>query len=124
MVFTWVNTIALNFYRRAIRNERALKTLPELGTAAGPDLAAIDLRRLLTFCRPCDRKLLEQQMKGATAEEMARDLGVSETAVRIRLLRARRAARSAAEKQRLQLAKGIERTNRPEGISRQAATAA
>src|SRR5258708_2473749 len=25
MVFTWVNTIALNFYRRAIRSERALQ---------------------------------------------------------------------------------------------------
>ncbi len=105
MIFTWVNTIALNFYRRAIRSERAFQALPELSTSAGPDLAAIDLRRLLTFCRPCDRNLLEEQMRGATAEEMARDLGVSETAVRIRLLRARRAARMAAEKQRMHLAK-------------------
>jgi len=106
MVFTWVNTIALNFYRRAIRSERALKALPELSSSAGPDLAAIDLRRLLTFCRPCDRQLLEAQMRGATAEEMAKDLGVSETAIRIRLLRARRAARSAAERQKSHSSKG------------------
>lgn len=124
MVFTWVNTIALNFYRRAIRNERALKTLPELGVTAGPNLAAIDLRRLLTFCRPCDRLLLEQQMRGATAEEMARELGVSETAIRIRLLRARRAARMAAEKQRIQLAKGLQLAKRRKPLAQTSANAA
>jgi DNA-directed RNA polymerase specialized sigma24 family protein len=124
MVFTWVNTIALNFYRRSIRNERAVQALPELSTTAGPDLAAIDLRRLLTFCRPCDRQLLEQQMHGATAEEMAKDLGISETAIRIRLLRARRAARNAAEKQRVHLANQMQRGKMLTALTHSSATAA
>jgi len=107
MVLTWVNSIALNLYRHSIRsdraNQRALKALPDSRTAAGPDLAAIDLRRLLTFCRPCDRVLLEQQMRGVSAEEMARELGVSNTAIRIRLLRARRSVRIAAETRSIQI---------------------
>ena len=37
-------------------------------------------------------------MRGATTEEIARKQGVTETAIRIRLLRARRAARSRVEK--------------------------
>ena len=36
--------------------------------------------------------------RGVTAEEIARKQGVTETAIRIRLLRARRAARSRVEK--------------------------
>jgi len=42
-------------------------------------------------------------MNGATTEEIARKQGVSETAIRIRLLRARRATRSRLEKRALQL---------------------
>jgi DNA-directed RNA polymerase specialized sigma24 family protein len=37
-------------------------------------------------------------MQGDTAEEIARKQGVTETAIRIRLLRARRAARAKAER--------------------------
>src|SRR6266851_5532435 len=98
LVVTWVNTIALNVYRSVLRSEPAYQALPELSTKAGVNLAAIDVARILKICRPCDRILLEQQMRGVTAEEIARKQGVSETAIRIRLLRARRAARSRVEK--------------------------
>lgn len=93
LVGTWVNTIALNVYRSILRSEPAYQALPELRAKAGVNLAAIDVARILKICRPCDRLLLEQQMHGVTAEEIARKHGVSETAIRIRLLRARRAAR-------------------------------
>ena len=98
LVVTWVNTIALNVYRSVLRSEPAYQALPELSTKAGVNLAAIDVARILRICRPCDRALLEQQMRGVTAEEIARKQGVTETAIRIRLLRARRAARSRVEK--------------------------
>ena len=98
LVGTWVNTIALNVYRSVLRSERAFQSLPEFYTGTGVNLAAIDLNRILKFCAPRDRALLELQMQGDTAEEIARKQGVTETAIRIRLLRARRAARSKAER--------------------------
>ena len=103
LVITWVNTIALNVYRSVLRCEPSYQELPELSTKAGVDLAAIDIARILRVCRPCDRILLEQQMRGVTAEEIAREQGVTETAIRIRLLRARRAARSRIEKRAIRI---------------------
>jgi DNA-directed RNA polymerase specialized sigma24 family protein len=102
-VRTWVNAIALNVHRGMFRREPEYELLPELLTHAGVDLAAIDVARILTICRPRDRILLEQYMRGFTAEEIARQHGVTETAIRIRLLRARRAARTRAERRALRL---------------------
>ena len=93
MVVTWVNAIALNVHRSSMRAEGVFQALPELSSKAGVNLAAIDLARVFKVCRPAERILLEQQMNGVTAEEIARLEGVTETAVRIRFLRARRAAR-------------------------------
>ncbi len=99
MVVTWVNTIALNVYRGLIRREffhPELTKLPE--KTASIDVAAIDVAHILEFCRPRDRRLLEQQyVNGMTTEELAREQGVTKTAIRIRLLRARRHARSQIE---------------------------
>lgn len=103
LVVTWVNTIALNAYRTVLRSQPAFQDLPELASKAGLNLAAIDIASILKICRPCDRALLEQQMRGITAEEIARQQGVSETAIRIRLLRARRSARARVEKRRARL---------------------
>lgn len=103
MVITWVNTIALNVYRSILRKETLTQELPELPSAFRINIAAIDVARVLQFCRPCERTLLEQQMQGVAIEEIARKQGVTETAIRIRLLRARRAARSQAEKRAVQL---------------------
>jgi DNA-directed RNA polymerase specialized sigma24 family protein len=99
-VLTWVNTIALNVHRRLRRMQPSSllvveghEHLAEFQTR-GIDLAAIDLSRLLKKCAPAHRCLLEQQMQGVTAAEIAHQNGTTETAVRIRLLRARRGARS------------------------------
>ena len=102
-VVTWVNTIALNAYRRVMRREAPSQELPEIISPHGIDMAAIDVHRILNFCRPSERMLFEQQMHGATTEEIARKQGVTETAIRIRLLRARRATRSRLEKRATQL---------------------
>ena len=93
MVVTWVNAIAMNAYRGIRRKEPCYQVLKEL-RAPDPSLAAIDVGRILGFCRPRDRTLLEQQMQGFTTREIARREGVTATAIRIRLLRARRRVRS------------------------------
>jgi len=101
MVVTWVNTIALNVYRTLLRSETARRELPEVADrAVAIDLAAIDVARVLNSCGPRDRILLEQYMDGFTMAEIAERQNATETAVRIRLLRARRAARGRAERSR------------------------
>ena len=98
MVVTWVNAIALNVHRRVLRSEPLWQALPELGTMPGINLAAIDMARILRLCCPGDRALLRQQMNGLTPREIARMRGVPESAIRVRLLRARRAARLRVER--------------------------
>lgn len=100
LVVTWVNTIALNVYRRVKRREGVWNALHDVSTRPGVNLAAIDMARILRICGPGDRALLEQQMKGLTPCEIARQRGIPESAIRIRLLRARRAARLRLEQAR------------------------
>jgi DNA-directed RNA polymerase specialized sigma24 family protein len=99
-VVTWVNTIALNVYRSLLRNEslvnREVQQIPDRVVAI--DLAAIDVGRMLSSCGSRDRILLEQYMDGFTMAEIARKHDSTETAIRIRLLRARRAARCRAQR--------------------------
>jgi len=97
LVLTWVNTIALNCYRATMRRESHMQPLSELPGASVIDLDAIDVKKVLRFCRPRQRKLLQQQAEGVSTAELARDHGVSPTAIRIRLMRARRAARELLE---------------------------
>jgi DNA-directed RNA polymerase specialized sigma24 family protein len=101
LVVTWINTIALNVYRSSIRREPAnCELLDPPDKTVSINLAAIDVARLLTLCRPSNRRLLEQCMTGTTTAEIASEQGVSETAIRIRVLRARRDARSSLEGQK------------------------
>jgi RNA polymerase sigma-70 factor (ECF subfamily) len=94
---TWINTIALNMYRRAAHvDSRTLPLLDRTGEA-NVDIAAIDLASLLKYCSSSDRVLLLHQLHGLTTSEIAREVGATETAVRIRLMRARRSARSMSE---------------------------
>lgn len=105
MVITWVNAIAMNVHRTFLRSERTYQSMPEFYSKSEVNLAAIDLARILKFCCPRDRALLELQMQGDTAEEIAQKQGVTETAIRIRMLRARRAARSRIERKTVPKAK-------------------
>jgi RNA polymerase sigma factor (sigma-70 family) len=93
-IVTWVNSIALNQFRRAIRRERRVETLYDMADPGLPvNWAAIDLSRILKSCSPGQRKLLQAQLEGNTAKEIAEHTGASPTAIRLRFLRARRAAR-------------------------------
>jgi DNA-directed RNA polymerase specialized sigma24 family protein len=91
MVLTWMNSIALNIHRSYIRREPLLQTLPELSTPPRINLAAIDVRRILKCCKTNDRMVLQRHyLEGYKVQEIANSQGWTETAVRIRLLRARR----------------------------------
>jgi DNA-directed RNA polymerase specialized sigma24 family protein len=57
------------------------------------DLDAIELGRLLDRCSGRDRALLEQSLQGYSAEEIARNSGITPTGIRVRMLRARQALR-------------------------------
>jgi RNA polymerase sigma-70 factor, ECF subfamily len=95
-LLTWVNSIALNVYRTALRREPLTEALPEL-QASGHDSegAMIDAERILRECKPSDRIVLESHyIRGYKLEEIAAQNNWSETAVRIRLLRARRKMKS------------------------------
>lgn len=94
MVITWVNSIAWNVYRSA--NRRApLQELPELPVPPQVNLAAIDVERALRCCKANERNVLKQRyIEGFQIKDIARREGRTQTAVRLRLLRARRAARA------------------------------
>ncbi|MEO5926402.1 MAG: sigma factor-like helix-turn-helix DNA-binding protein [Bryobacteraceae bacterium] len=102
MIIPWINTIALNQYRRLLRGggreEEWKPEYNEIATnATALNWAAIDIGRILESCRPCDQSLLKAQLLGVTSKEIAEREGVSATAIRIRLLRARRSARQSCE---------------------------
>jgi RNA polymerase sigma-70 factor, ECF subfamily len=91
LVLTWTNTIALNIYRTMLRRERQTEPLSEVELSTSLNVAAIDIERILMECKPNDRIVLEEHyIDGYKTTEIAQLRGCSETAVRIRLLRARR----------------------------------
>ena len=117
MIVSWVNAIAVNVHRYTIHHEARYQELPELHSSAGIDLARIDAAKILTLCRPRDRDLFEQQMGGLTADEIAIQRGVSTTAIRIRFMRARRAARAGLEGRAAELRNRQERAADDRGWS-------
>jgi RNA polymerase sigma factor (sigma-70 family) len=91
MVLTWMNSIALNIHRSFLRREPLVHALPEIPTPPKINLAAIDAKRILQCCKKNDRIVLEgHYLEGFKVQEIASEHGWTETAVRIRLLRARR----------------------------------
>jgi RNA polymerase sigma-70 factor (ECF subfamily) len=94
LALTWMNSIALNIHRGHIRREPLLQTLPELSVRPRINLAAIDVRRILERCKDHERMVLRwYYLEGCSVQEIARQQGWTQTAVRIRLHRARRNAR-------------------------------
>lgn len=94
LLTTWINTIAFNCFRQTIRREKYQEVLTEVRGETSIDMS-LDLARVLDRCREPYRALLLQQLAGKTVQEIASDLGSTATAVRLRLMRARRSARKA-----------------------------
>src|ERR1019366_8672919 len=85
------SSMALNIHRISMRRQPFLQALPELSTPPRVNLAAIDVRRILKTCKKNDRLVLQRHyLEGYKVQEIAKSQGWTETAVRIRLLRARR----------------------------------
>lgn len=94
MVVTWVNSIALNLCRSYLRKP-PFEALQDLAAPPQADFASIDTRKILDLCNSEERVLLQQQyLDGLGISEIALQQGCSETAARIRILRARRAVRA------------------------------
>ncbi|MBK9166198.1 MAG: hypothetical protein IPM24_01900 [Bryobacterales bacterium] len=96
---TWVNSIALNLYRNHAKRDLRLEELRELPIRSDPNVASIDVGRMLATCNPSDRSLLRTRyLEERDIAEIATACGCSQTAVRIRLLRARRRLRERVER--------------------------
>jgi DNA-directed RNA polymerase specialized sigma24 family protein len=79
------HTSELHPPRAATPNLARAFDIPEI------NLAAIDVRRILKSCKHNDRMVLQRHyLEGFKVQEIAEQQGWTETAVRIRLLRARR----------------------------------
>ena len=92
MVGFWVNSIARNLFRARFRGPATLP-LEALDPSYTPfytmDLKALELRRLIARCPLRDRKVLKRNLEGYSAEEIAREAGITSTGIRVRLLRIR-----------------------------------
>jgi DNA-directed RNA polymerase specialized sigma24 family protein len=92
MVGFWVNSIARNLFRARFRGPVAMP-LEGLNPSYTMDMEALELVRLLDRCPRRDRHLLERNLAGYSAEEIAREAGITSTGIRVRLLRIRNALR-------------------------------
>jgi DNA-directed RNA polymerase specialized sigma24 family protein len=94
MVSFWVNSIARNLFRARFRTPTVL---PMEGVDPSYTMSMedqIEVRRILDLCPKRDRALLEKSLQGYSAEEMARDEGISSTGIRVRMLRIRQGIRA------------------------------
>jgi RNA polymerase sigma-70 factor (ECF subfamily) len=90
-IVEWVNSIALNVFRSDYRKRVKEKEFEEFAIPPEVNIALMDLRRSLRRCRDRDRAILTKYyLQGFDSRELAGEYGCSETAVRVRIMRARR----------------------------------
>src|SRR5271169_3136048 len=68
VVGLWVNSIALNEFRRGIWRQSFSVPLGEVSGEVGVDCARIDAATILKRCRARDQILFEHQLQGHTTE--------------------------------------------------------
>jgi len=93
MVGFWVNSIARNLFRARFRGPMPAP-LDAFNPSYTMDTQAIELSRMLERCPQRDRSLLERSLEGFSAEEIAREAGITSTGIRVRLLRIRNSLRN------------------------------
>src|SRR5512147_2192654 len=83
MVSFWVNSIARNLFRARFRSPAmlTLETVEPFYTMSLEE--QIEVHRILDLCPQRDRALLEKSLEGYSAEEMAREEGISSTGIRV-----------------------------------------
>lgn len=92
MVGFWVNSIARNLFRARFRGTIPV-SIEGLQPSYSMDMDSFELRRLIERCPHRDRRILERNLEGYSAEEIAREAGITSTGIRVRLLRVRNALR-------------------------------
>jgi len=109
-VVAWINTIALNIFRNWYRKKKEDSELPQDVAQAPPSRSAkVDVELSLSCCSEEDRMLLrEYYMEGYTSAELAKRRSCSPVAVRVRLMRARRAIKAGLEERRLRRSKAAQ----------------
>ena len=101
MLPLWLNRVALNLYRSLLRRELIYQERNVTSPDRTPDqdspernLAAIDAQTILRRCKVSDRRMLrDYYLKGLQVAEIAARNGWRENTARVRLFRARQAAR-------------------------------
>jgi RNA polymerase sigma-70 factor (ECF subfamily) len=92
---SWINTIALNLYRSCIRKDSLHVPINELPIPPQASNSAIDLERMLNRCRESEQEVLAlRYLQGYNIRDLADRYGCSETAIRVKLLRARRSLKA------------------------------
>src|SRR5260370_42071402 len=105
MPLTWMNRIALNIDRSFVRREPRWELFTDLPAAPQVNVAAIDVNDALCGCKRNDRVVLERYyLDGYKTREIAQQESWTETAVRVRLCRARRIASENLNRPELALA--------------------
>jgi RNA polymerase sigma factor (sigma-70 family) len=96
LVGFWVNSIARNLFRARFRLKQPVP-IDHVDAPYTMNLESIDVRRLLDQCSPRDRNLLERSLEGYSAEEIAKNEGITSTGIRVRMLRIRQGLRARLE---------------------------
>ncbi len=92
MVGFWVNSIARNLFRARFRGMTPMP-IDGLQPSYTMNMESLELRCLLERCPQRDRRLLQRNLEGYSAEEIAREAGITSTGIRVRLLRIRNSLR-------------------------------
>ena len=91
----WINTIALNLYRSSYRRNSRFESIREFPVPARIDVRNIDLYKRLNQCREMDQEILTlRYLKGFDISDLADRYDCTQTAIRVRLLRARRSLKA------------------------------
>jgi len=95
-IVAWINSIAINLFRKQCRDSQRLEGLPEFELAAPSDPVTIrmDVRRGLQRCSRKERRMMSDYLAGYTSHEIGRRWNVKATAVRVRLHRAKQKLRN------------------------------
>jgi RNA polymerase sigma-70 factor, ECF subfamily len=95
-VAAWINSIAKNMLKRQSYESQRQRSLSDSQGTSHLDFSPILASTLLEKCRESDRNVLRRHyIEGYTTEEIASEIGLTPTAIRLRLLRARRALNNA-----------------------------
>lgn len=96
MFGAWVNSIAKNMLRHRVRSDQRMEVLPHALSATESSTGVwVDADRVLSQYKHPNRTILcRYYIDGYTASEIARQIGLTPVAVRVRLLRMRRAIRA------------------------------